>query len=238
MIAALLLAFAGAGAGGAEYRSAHFVVHADDAPLARVVAGEAEAARRDVALRWGGRELEPTAAPWLIHVTVDPEVTLANGSTWAPFGGSFVVIGLVGPTPAEATRYVSHEVGHAVSHALAGGLAPLWLSEGVAVDAEPGYPYRLGEGVEVMDLGDLLACGDYPVFFWERFYGQSYSVSRYLLSRFGREALWKFADHGRRGGYEDASWVYLGISLEQLDQEWRESLASWDSPYPKTLRGR
>ena len=140
---------------------------------------------------------------------------------------------LLGPhRDAEAT--IAHELSHVVV-----GIAtdnpytdlPRWLDEGLAMYAEGELPANneraLQRAIRDDALFSIRSMSSYPgqSSLVDPYYGQVYSVVEFMLDEFGaakmRELLAVFADGSRQ---EDALAQVYGLSLEELDNLWRESL--------------
>jgi hypothetical protein len=129
---------------------------------------------------------------------------------------------------------IAHELAHIVV-----GLAadnpftdlPRWLDEGLAMFAEDDEPVdnlaTLRRAVRRDDLLSVRSMSSYPgqAEMVDLFYGEAYSVVKFLVETYGRERmnafLGVFAEGARQ---EEALQRAYGFGLDELDARWRESL--------------
>jgi hypothetical protein len=159
-------------------------------------------------------------------------------------GQSFPELGLVlaaipddENSRAEIKRIVPHELSHILLHQVTRNpynTPPLWLQEGLATyneeSGEPGYDAALQEAAERGAIEPLRALTSsfsqdeegIPVA-----YAQSRSVVAFILGdeRFGPERLARTLAAFREGvTYDEALQRGIGLSIDELDREWRLSL--------------
>jgi hypothetical protein len=153
-------------------------------------------------------------------------------------------IEIQGHSPYYGLQVIGHEVAHVCLGFELGGPAngvDRWLSEGLAIYFETtieGYPHRYNDECSTLPLAEFLKTRDIPgEVSGDAYYGQSYSVVRYICDHFGRETLIPFYQMGKSASWEAAAHNILHVELKQLDADWRASLRRWDSPYPRRLRG-
>ena len=110
---------------------------------------------------------------------------------------------------------------------------PRWLDEGLAMYNEgrlPDYNRRALQRAiaadKLISVRSLSAYTGDPSLV-DLFYGQSYSIVKYLLDTFGRDKMVQLLDVFKRGAYQDdALQEVLGFGLDELDAKWRESVGA------------
>jgi hypothetical protein len=218
---------------GASARTTNFVVEAPTAEAAQAVARHAEACRRTIARAWLGHELPAWTAPCPIRV----ELTAgeAGGVTSFGFDNGRVSdqrMSVEGRLDRILASALPHEVTHTIFAAYFGGPMPRWADEGASL---------LSEDRREKDLHDQIAAGllarrgDMPLTRLFRidtypsdpeglmgFYGQGYSVSRFLVEIGGRPRFLQFVHDGPRSGWDAAARTHYGLSdCAELDRAWR-----------------
>ena len=136
-------------------------------------------------------------------------------------------------------RLIPHELMHLMFHRQLGSGAeklPSWLNEGVATLAEinPTVDYGIvlqGASArnELIALADL--CGSFPADSTQAFlaYAEVRSFTTYLRDTYGAPALLNLARTYTEGvDCENGAQRALGVSLSQLDINWRESVLGQD----------
>lgn len=215
---------------GASYRTANFAVEAPTAEAAKKVGDHAEACRKTVALAWLGRELPGWPARCPIRVTLTAGE--AGGETGFTFGGSRVQsqsIRVEGRLDRILASALPHEVTHTIFAAYFGGPMPRWADEGAALLSEDLRETTRHDQI-VFDL--LARRGEFPLgklFGFEEypndlmgFYGQGYSVSRFLVETGGRPRFLKFVKDGTKSGWDAAAKSHYGLAdCRELDRAWR-----------------
>lgn len=222
-------------------RSPNFVVFAHDENLAARVAYDAEAHRKrfgELILR---RELSDWTYPRLIFVRKQKSWENENGYA-RQIGEHYPYIELIGSDPNYPEIILSHEICHLMIFEEEGDFGARWFSEGLSVYFETfdrGYPVRLHEHIETLTFAELLDTSAIPFDVdGDGFYGQAYSLTRYLIETYGMDSAWEFHREGLKLGWEFAALRVLCITLDQLEQQWKASLSSMTSPYPRSLRGK
>jgi hypothetical protein len=137
----------------------------------------------------------------------------------------------------EIKRVIPHEISHLVLYQATRNpynVPPAWLDEGLAVhNQEVPYPGGAEELREAAEGGWLLPLkalsGSFGANEEEALlsYEQSGSVVDFILSdpRYGAEKLARAVAKFKEGvTYDDALTAGLGITTEQLDAQWRDSL--------------
>jgi len=215
---------------GASHRTANFVVEAPTAEVARRVCEHAEACRTKIAKAWLGHELEAWATPCPIRV----KVTAGEAGGLTSFGfrdgkvtdQAIVVEGRVERILASA---IPHEVTHTIFAAYFGGPMPRWADEGASLLSEDRRELarhddivndlmnRRGE----MPLARLFVIEEYPKDLMA-FYGQGYSISRFLVEMGGRPQFLSFVRDGLKSGWDHATRSHYSLAgVRELDRAWR-----------------
>ncbi|MEO6808631.1 MAG: hypothetical protein ABI353_05915 [Isosphaeraceae bacterium] len=215
---------------GASHRSANFTVEAPTADAARRVGEHAETCRVVIARAWLGRELPAWTTPCPIRVKLTPGE--AGGLTSFGFANGRVAeqrITVEGRLDRILASALPHEVTHTIFAAYFGGPMPRWADEGASLLSEDDREKHRHDQI-VLDL--LARRGNFPLaslFGMEEypkdlmgFYGQGYSVSRFLIEMGGRPRFLQFVRDGGRHGWDAAARSYYGLSdCKELDRAWR-----------------
>jgi hypothetical protein len=208
---------------GATYRTANFVVDAEDPETACSIAFVAEGTRKAVSKELTGQDMPDWHSPVRIHARMSAEHRGVTNTLKEPSGQVVLQwIDLLGTT-SEQIEYTTHEVCHAVLHRVYGpGVPPKWCDEGFAVryEAEPAKRGRDGSGWGRGSLPLLFDATDYPVE-WREFYSQSYSVTEFLINEYSAGLFLRFVQRAPAHGYEAASQEAFGLGLAELDRRWR-----------------
>lgn len=131
-----------------------------------------------------------------------------------------------------------HEITHLFVHWAGGSHVSAWLNEGLAVWAQS-YPFadyigRLQQGIRTDDLLLLRGLDSFPGSSEENIlaYGQSYSVVKFLIDTYGPDRIRQLLEtiKGGDGAAEGVQKVY-GLTLDQLDAEWRKSVGAKPRSY-------
>jgi len=228
---------------GASHRSPNFVVQADTREIARQVAEHAEECRRTIARAWLGRELPDWTAPCPIKV----KLTGGEAGGMTSFGfdrgrvsdQSMVVEGRLERILASA---IPHEVTHTIFAAYFGGPMPRWADEGASLLSEDDRERKRHDDIAVdllsrrgeVPLGELFRIEEYPDDLMG-FYGQGYSVSRFLIEIGGRPRFLQFVRDGLQSDWDGATLDHYGLAnVRELDRAWRSwhrgLLAGYDTP--------
>jgi hypothetical protein len=180
---------------GVTLRTPNFEVHAPTAVAARVIAAEAEFHRKELALKWLGRELPAWSSR--CQIQFDPGAGGDNGTTAFTFGTSAggkpvlasARMDLRGDFMHTLTALLPHEVMHAVLATHFAKPLPRWADEGLATLAESGTdPAAENERcLKLLDAGRgvrmsaFLRMTEYPRDLLA-LYSQGQSVARFLVS--------------------------------------------------------
>lgn len=235
---------------GAGYRTPNFVVEAPTPQVARQVGDHAEACRKAVALAWLGRELPNWSRPCPIRVKLTGGE--AGGMTTFSFGGGRVTdqeMTVEGRLDRILSSALPHEVTHTIFAAFFGGPMPRWADEGASLlsedqverDRHDGFVASLVQRRGQLPLSRLFQQEEYPEDLMG-FYGQGYSVSKFLVEHWGRPRFLKFVKDGMEIGWDKSVRAHYGLAnCRELDRAWR----SWyvvadrtrpaDDPGPATL---
>ena len=215
---------------GASYRTANFVVEAPTPDTARQVADRAEICRTSIAKSWLGHELPPWTTPCPVRV----KLTKGEAGGLTSFGFhrgkvSDQSMSVEGRLDRILASSLPHEVTHTVFAAYFGGPMPRWADEGASLLSEDLREFQRHDQI----VEDLLARrGNFPLdrlFVAEEypsdlmgFYGQGYSVSRFLVEMGGRPRFLQFVRDGSKNGWDNASRTHYGLAgLVELDRAWR-----------------
>lgn len=215
---------------GASARTTNFVVEAPTAEAARAVARHAEVCRREIALQWLGKELPPWPRPCPVKVKLTGGE--AGGVTSFGFAGGRVSdqeMSVEGRLDRILASALPHEVTHTVFAAYFGGPMPRWADEGASLLSEDLRERRRHDQISLdtlarrgdMPLGRLFRVEEYPSDLMG-FYGQGYSVSRFLVEMGGRPRFLRFVRDGLRAGWDASAHAhYRFTDVRELDRAWR-----------------
>lgn len=215
---------------GAAHRTTNFMVEAPTADVARQVGEHAEACRISIARSWLGHELPAWSVPCPIRV----KLTRGEAGGLTSFGfhrgkvsdQSMTVEGRLDRILASS---LPHEVTHTIFAAYFGGPMPRWADEGASLLSEDLREFeRHDEIVESLlarrgnlPLDRLFTAEEYPSDLMG-FYGQGYSISRFLVEIGGRPRFLQFVRDGSRAGWDGATRSHYGLAgLVELDRAWR-----------------
>ena len=216
--------------GGASYRTANFVVEAPTSLAARRVAEHAESCRATIARAWLGRELPNWSAPCPIRV----RLTAGEAGGLTSFGfhqgrvtdQSMTVEGRLDRILASA---LPHEVTHTIFAAYYGGPMPRWADEGASLLSEDERELRRHDRIATdlfarrgeLPLAQLFRVETYPKDLMS-FYGQGYSISRFLIEMGGRPRFLQFVRDGMKQGWDTATRTHYQLAdVRELDRAWR-----------------
>ncbi len=221
---------------GASHRTVNFVVEARDAETARLVAERAEVLRKTIALQWLGHELPSWSQPCPVKVKLTGGE--AGGVTSFGFAGGKVSdqeMSVEGRIDRILASALPHEVTHTIFAAYFGGPMPRWADEGASLLSEDLRERRRHDQISLdllgrrgdMALAKLFRVEDYPSDLMG-FYGQGYSVSRFLVEMGGRPRFLAFVRDGLRGQWDAAAKTHYGLTdVRELDRACAPGIASW-----------
>jgi hypothetical protein len=216
--------------GGASHRTANFIVEAPTAELARRVAERAEAERASIAREWLGRELAPWSSPCPVRVRLTQGE--AGGLTSFGFDRGSVTdqeITVEGRLDRILASALPHEITHTIFAAYFGGPMPRWADEGASLLSEDLRERQRHDQIAEnllrrrgdLPLARLFVIEEYPSDLMG-FYGQGYSISRFLIEIGGRPRFLRFVREGTRAGWDVATRNHYGLSdVRELDRAWR-----------------
>lgn len=215
---------------GASHRSTNFVVEAKTPEAAKQVAEHAEHYRSEFAREWLGRELPPWSQPCPIRVKLTGGE--AGGLTSFSFHRGRVSdqeMTVEGRLDRVLNSALPHEVTHTIFAAYFGGPMPRWADEGASLLSEDQAERRRHDQIALdvlnrkgdLPLARLFTIEEYPRDLMG-FYGQGYSVSRFLIEMGGRPRFLKFVKEGLGSSWDAASRAHYGLSdVRELDRAWR-----------------
>jgi hypothetical protein len=215
---------------GASHRTTNFVVEAPTPEIARAVADQAEHCRTAIARQWLNHELPAWSAPCPIRVKLTTGE--AGGLTSFSFARGHVsdqTMTVEGRLDRILNSALPHEVTHTVFAAYFGGPMPRWADEGASLLSEDERE-RLRQDQIAGDLlsrrgglplARLFQIEEYPSDLLG-FYGQGYSIARFLIEMGGRPRFLEFVRDGLRLGWDPATKAHYGLAdVRELDRAWR-----------------
>jgi hypothetical protein len=198
--------------------------------MAQRVAAHAEICRTTIARAWLGHELANWSSPCPIQV----RLTTGEAGGLTSFGfhegrvsdQSITVEGRLDRILASA---LPHEITHTIFAAYFGMPMPRWADEGASLLSEDLRERRRHDQIAVdlfarrgeLPLSRLFQVEDYPKDLMG-FYGQGYSISRFLIEMGGRPRFLKFVHDGMNDGWDNATRAHYKLaSVRELDRAWR-----------------
>jgi hypothetical protein len=215
---------------GASFRSPHFVVEAPSREVAQRVAEHAETCRVSIARAWLAHELPTWSSPCPIRVRLTSGE--AGGLTSFGFNQGRVTdqtMTVEGRLDRILASALPHEVTHTVFAAYFGGPMPRWADEGASLLSEDQREKLRHDQIAVdlmarrgeLPLARLFVIEDYPKDLMS-FYGQGYSISRFLIEMGGRPRFLQFVRDGLKDGWDSATRVHYQLAnVRELDRAWR-----------------
>jgi hypothetical protein len=216
--------------GGASFRSSNFVVDAPTREIAERVARSAESLRASIARDWLGHDLPAwsKACPIRVKLTAGE----AGGLTSFGFTQGHVTdqrMTVEGRLDRILASALPHEVTHTIFASFFGGPMPRWADEGASLLSEDQRERtrhdqivndllaRRGE----LPLARLFVIEEYPNDLMS-FYGQGYSISRFLIEMGGRPRFLRFIKDGIENNWDTATRVHYNLTnVRELDRAWR-----------------
>jgi hypothetical protein len=232
----LVVVVAAAPLSAATIRTPNFVVTAPDPQMAQQFGQMAEHYRKQKAIEWLGREMEPWPQPCPLHVK--PTMSGAGGATQFNYGnGNYTVISMniEGPVERMLNSVLPHEVTHTVFAHHFRYPVPRWADEGGAVLSEDDQErqrhdllcrHKLNTPGATIPLRRLFNLKEYhEVSDVMVIYAQGYSVSNFLVGQSDRQTFLNFVATGMRYGWDRGLQQYYGFqSVEQLEEAWLQHL--------------
>lgn len=221
-----------------------------NAEPAKHLARHAETLRKTLATKWLGEEPTENWSPKceiLLYANQARYVAAVGRGSEQTSGSSLVdvrqgrIVGrridLVGAGAEFLSAALPHELTHVVlKDRFPTSSWPRWADEGIAMLADPTLKQRrhhsdLQSGLaarKTFSAATLLTMNDYPAADrWGVFYGQSRSMTKFLVDRKSPEAFVRFVAAGESEGYDRALQASYGIAnVSELDRLWRSHLAS------------
>ena len=216
--------------GGASHRSPNFMVEADTREVARAVAEHAEKCRKTIAKEWLGKEMPAWSEPCPVKVKLTPGE--AGGVTSFGFANGRVTdqtMTVEGRLDRILASAIPHEVTHTVFAAYYGGPMPRWADEGASLLSEDLRELHRHDQIALdllssrreLPLSRLFKVEEYPKDLMG-FYGQGYSISRFLVEMGGRPRFLAFVKQGLQSGWDEATKTHYGLAdVRELDRAWR-----------------
>jgi hypothetical protein len=218
--------------GGAShsYRSQNFVVESPSRVVCERVAEHAEHYRKSIAQAWLGHELATWATPCAVRVRLTSGE--AGGLTSFGFHQGRVTdqsMTLEGRLDRILASSLPHEVTHTIFAAHFGGPMPRWADEGASLLSEDQRELARHDQIVLnllarhseLPLNRLFQIEDYPKDLMS-FYGQGYSISRFLIEMGGRPRFLQFISDGVSQGWDIATRAHYNLAnVRELDRAWR-----------------
>jgi hypothetical protein len=243
--------FAGRGWEVADYDTPSVRVYADAVheDLAHLAASRAAVLREKIAQNMG-QAIDPENASEIV-VKVYPDMSSLQASIylsytdslsgWNEPGESIKILGRKNFSQERLDPLLAHEIGHSVSFEFGEkiNLAPWWTLEGIAEvaaglfrDSWEGKNKRISNMAKKDDLRDWALLADFrgeANNHARHVYLQGWSMIDYIDRIFTVEKrnLW-FTALAQGASLDEASKEALGISFDQLDQQWHQSLLDWN----------
>ncbi|MDP9363740.1 MAG: peptidase MA family metallohydrolase [Chloroflexota bacterium] len=225
--------------------------YAGDDPFNQAVLETAERTLDRLEPTYGARLVDPVRI-W-VYASPDDFAGALRPNTEPWIGGAaYPVLGLIHavlPTAeaAEIGRVVPHEVSHVLLHQATRNpfnTSPNWLDEGLATYAQevadPAYPDLVRAAAtegRLESVRTLNAQFPYDAEGARLAYAQSLSLVEHILDVHGTDGMARLIAVFREGvSFDDAVRRALGISLDELDAEWRGGLDARD-PAPGAFTG-
>lgn len=237
-LVALFFAIVSTSAYGATYRTDNFIVQAEDAAFAKLVAEQAEEYRVQLANLWLGAPLKRWAEPCKVTVVEGSNVAAA-GETVYTFSRGEVFdwnMNVHGTRARILDSVLPHEITHTILASYLRAPAPRWIDEGMATSVEADSERMSYRKMLVsflydrrgISFNDMVSMKDYPQDLTP-FYSQSFSVCEYLILIGGHKRLVKFAKYGmeRRDWNLALKEFYDCESLGALQTEWNGWIQDW-----------
>jgi hypothetical protein len=225
-------------------------------PASKQVCDLCETLRTELTERWLGAEAvkKAAASAWspkcdiILHSNAAGYVQAVGPGSDATVASSLVDqnqgrihvrrIDVRGTDPHWQTAALPHELTHVVlADRFAGQRLPRWADEGVAILADP-FAKRQGHLRDLQSalanrgafrVVELLTLDDYPpAHRWAAFYGQSASITQYLVERGdSSEQFVDFVECAMQKGYETALRdIYRINGSAELERDWNAHLRS------------
>jgi hypothetical protein len=198
--------------------------------VARAVGDHAETCRVHIARAWLGHELPDWSRPCPVRVKITAGE--AGGLTSFGFNGGKVTdqsMSVEGRLDRILASALPHEVTHTIFAAYFGGPMPRWADEGASLLSEDQRERRRHDEIAAdliarrgeVTLARLFEIEEYPKDLMS-FYGQGYSISRFLIEIGGRPRFLQFVRDGLKTGWNESTLTHYGLAnVRELDRAWR-----------------
>jgi hypothetical protein len=215
---------------GASFRSPNFVVEAPTQQVAGRVAARAEECRAIIARAWLGHELPNWGTPCPLRVRLTAGE--AGGLTSFGFHQGRVTdqrMTVEGRLDRILASALPHEVTHTIFAAYFGGPMPRWADEGASLLSEDQRERHRHDQIAIdllarraeIPLARLFQIEDYPNDLMS-FYGQGYSISRFLIEMGGRPRFLRFVRDGLKENWDAATRAHYQLAnVRELDRAWQ-----------------
>jgi hypothetical protein len=215
---------------GASFRTTNFSVDAPSRDIAQQVAERAEEYRTAIARAWLGHELSAWTAPCPVRVVVTQGE--AGGLTSFGFNQGRVTdqrMTVEGRLDRILASSLPHEITHTIFASFFGGPMPRWADEGASLLSEDDRERRRHDQIAIdllarrrdVPLSRLFQIEEYPKDLMS-FYGQGYSISRFLIEMGGRPRFLRFIRDGLSDGWDVSTRNHYQLTnLRELDRAWR-----------------
>jgi hypothetical protein len=229
---------------GANYRTQNFVVTAPNAQIAQQVGQYAEHYRKEKAMQWLGKEMQPWPEPCPLRVKVTAGGS--GGATSFAFDRGQVLgqnMNIEGTLERLLASVLPHEVTHTVFAYHFRQPVPRWADEGGSVlsedDLERQRHDKLVRNIlnnrRAMPLRRLFALKEYPPDVMV-LYAQGFSVTNFLVSKSSKPAFLNFVNDGMQKGWDQAVQAHYGYqNVEALEQAWLQHLRDTKSRPPADI---
>jgi len=236
----LATAVAGLGAApksqGHQFKTTNFVVTAESAESAKQVAQTAERCRKQLAIVWLGRELDPWYKPCPVQVQ---EGQIGAGGwtkfTFVPYKGQIEVndwnMRVQGTLERILDSVIPHEVTHTILATHFRRPLPRWADEGASTLAEHDSERsrqvntlnQVMRNRQTIPMRELMAMTEYPQEMQKVYtlYAQGYSIADLLVQEGGRKKFLRFLDDAHRSNWDVAlKSNYTYASVNKLEERW------------------
>jgi hypothetical protein len=215
---------------GASYRTQNFIINAPNPQIAQQVGQYAEYYRKQKAMEWLGREMNPWPEPCPVKVLIS--LNGAGGATSFAFDQGQVLsqeMQVEGPLDRILVSVLPHEITHTVFAYYFRTPVPRWADEGGCVLSEDDLEKQRHDSMtrdilstpgRKIPLRRLFTMTKYPNDVMV-LYAEGFSVSEYLVSLGGRPTFLAFVAYAMNYGWDNAVKAYYRFnSIEELEERW------------------
>lgn len=225
-------------------QTTNFLVVAPSHRIANLIAESAERSRKDLAIKWFGKDRPHWAKPVKIVVKIEANASGSTTFQYPPMAKEFnASMELRGELDVILTDLLAHEVMHCLLADHFAKPLPRWADEGIALLAESSesrdrhrrMAHYQAEGVTQIPLTELLPAKDYPAKLGT-FFAQSFSLCEMLVQRKDKATLLQFIADGMKdngiASWEKAAQKHYGFAnLKEMETVWLR-LAQLPKPDP------